>query len=110
MLKHLFVCFENDFVVYQIHGFDPLTPLEETLEALDSLVKIGKVRYIGCSNLAAWHIMKSLGISASSHLSKFVSLQAYYTIAARDLEREVIPLLLDQHLGYDNLLLCGKIC
>jgi len=85
--------------LYQIHGFDPLTPLEETLEALDSLVKIGKVRYIGCSNLAAWHIMKALGISESKHLSKFVSLQAYYTIAARDLEREVIPMLLDQHLG-----------
>jgi len=85
--------------LYQIHGFDPQTPLEETLEALDSLVKCGKVRYIGCSNLAAWQLMKALGISAQQHLSRFVSLQAYYTIAGRDLERELVPLLLDQKLG-----------
>lgn len=85
--------------LYQIHGFDALTPLEETLDALDSLVKAGKVRHIGCSNLAAWQIMKALGISAREHLSKFVSLQAYYTIAGRDLERELVPLLLDQKLG-----------
>ena len=85
--------------LYQIHGFDPLTPLEETLETLDSLVKCGKVRYIGCSNMAAWQIMKALGISDQQHLSRFVSLQAYYTIAGRDLEREVVPLLLDQKLG-----------
>ncbi len=85
--------------LYQIHGFDPLTPIEETLEALDLLVKSGKVRYIGCSNLAAWHIMKALGISAQQHLAKFVSLQAYYTIASRDLERELVPMLLDQKLG-----------
>lgn len=85
--------------LYQIHGFDPLTPIEETLEALDLLVKSGRVRYIGCSNLAAWQIMKALGISAQQHLAKFVSLQAYYTIAGRDLERELVPLLLDQKLG-----------
>lgn len=85
--------------LYQIHGFDALTPLEETIDALDSLVKSGKVRYIGCSNLVAWQIMKALGISAQNHLSKFVSLQAYYTIAGRDLEREIVPLLLDQKLG-----------
>ena len=85
--------------LYQIHGFDALTPLEETLGALDSLVNNGKVRYIGCSNLAAWHIMKALGISAAGQLSKFVSLQAYYTIAGRDLERELVPLLLDQKMG-----------
>jgi aryl-alcohol dehydrogenase-like predicted oxidoreductase len=85
--------------LYQIHGFDPLTPMEETLEALDILVKKGKVRYIGCSNLAAWQIMKALGISAREHLSKFVSLQAYYTIAGRDLERDIVPMLLDQRLG-----------
>lgn len=85
--------------LYQIHGFDRLTPLEETIEALDSLVKSGKVRYIGCSNLAAWQLMKALGISAQKHLSKFVSLQAYYTIAGRDLERELVPLLLDQKVG-----------
>lgn len=85
--------------LYQIHGFDPLTPMQETLEALDVLVKSGKVRYIGCSNLAAWQIMKALGISAQEHLSKFVSLQAYYTIAGRDLERELVPMLLDQQMG-----------
>jgi aryl-alcohol dehydrogenase-like predicted oxidoreductase len=85
--------------LYQIHGFDPLTPMEETLEALDLLVKSGKVRYIGCSNLAAWQIMKALGVSAQQHLAKFVSLQAYYTIAGRDLEREVVPMLLDQKMG-----------
>ncbi|MHC1774921.1 MAG: aldo/keto reductase [Lentimicrobium sp.] len=85
--------------LYQIHGFDRLTPLEETLEALDLLVKSGKVRYIGCSNLAAWQLMKALGISAQRHLNRFVSLQAYYTIAGRDLERELIPLLLDQKVG-----------
>jgi aryl-alcohol dehydrogenase-like predicted oxidoreductase len=85
--------------LYQIHGFDPLTPMEETLEALDSLVKSGKVRYIGCSNLAAWQIMKAQGISAQNHLSKFVSLQAYYTLAGRELEREIVPLLLDQNIG-----------
>jgi len=85
--------------LYQIHGFDPLTPMQETLEALDVLVKSGKVRYIGCSNLAAWQIMKALGISAREHLSKFISLQAYYTIGGRDLERELVPMLLDQQMG-----------
>jgi aryl-alcohol dehydrogenase-like predicted oxidoreductase len=85
--------------LYQIHGFDPLTPLQETLEALDMLVKSGKVRYIGCSNLAAWQIMKALGISNQERLTKFISLQAYYTIAGRDLEREIIPMLIDQKMG-----------
>ncbi len=85
--------------LYQIHGFDPCTPLEETLEALHDLVKSGKVRYIGCSNLAAWHIMKSHGISEQRQLNRFVSLQAYYTIAGRDLERELVPMLLDQKMG-----------
>ncbi|MBK0381433.1 aldo/keto reductase [Pedobacter sp. SD-b] len=85
--------------LYQIHGFDALTPLEETLSALDILVQHGKVRYIGCSNLAAWHIMKALSISEREKFAKFVSLQAYYTLAGRDLERELIPLLLDQKLG-----------
>ena len=85
--------------LYQIHGYDPLTPLEETLRALDDLVKSGKVRYIGCSNLAAWQLMKALSYSSFHHFSKFISLQAYYTIAGRDLERELIPLLNDQKLG-----------
>ncbi|HEX2985079.1 MAG TPA: aldo/keto reductase [Ignavibacteriales bacterium] len=85
--------------LYQIHGFDALTPIEETLRALDNLVQSGKVRYIGCSNLAAWQIMKALAYSEHKDLAKFVSLQAYYTIAGRDLEREIVPLLLDQKLG-----------
>jgi aryl-alcohol dehydrogenase-like predicted oxidoreductase len=85
--------------LYQIHGYDPLTPLEETLRALDDLVQSGKVRYIGCSNLAAWQLMKALSYSTYKDVSKFVSLQAYYTIAGRDLERELIPLLKDQKVG-----------
>lgn len=85
--------------LYQIHGFDSTTPLEETLSALDNLVQSGKVRYIGCSNLAAWQIMKSLSISMLEHWPKFISLQAYYTVASRDIEREIVPLLIDQKLG-----------
>jgi len=90
----------TDYVdLYQIHGFDKNTPFDETLRALDSLVQSGKVRYIGCSNLAAWHIMKALGISERHGWARFDSLQAYYTIAGRDLEREVVPLLADQEMG-----------
>ena len=85
--------------LYQIHGYDALTPLEETLRALEDLVRSGKVRYIGCSNLAAWQLMKALCHSKFNQLSSFVSLQAYYTIAGRDLERELVPLLLDQKVG-----------
>jgi aryl-alcohol dehydrogenase-like predicted oxidoreductase len=90
----------TDYIdLYQIHGFDSVTPLEETLSALTDLVRQGKVRYIGCSNLAAWQIMKSLGISSLEHLEKFVTLQAYYSIAGRELEREILPMLLDQKMG-----------
>jgi aryl-alcohol dehydrogenase-like predicted oxidoreductase len=90
----------TDYIdLYQIHGFDPLTPMEETLRALDDLVRSGKVRYIGCSNLAAWQLMKSLWVSDKYNLHRFESLQAYYTIAGRDLEREIVPLLQDQNLG-----------
>jgi len=90
----------TDYIdLYQIHGFDQLTPFEETLGALSDLVRQGKVRYIGCSNLAAWQIMKSLGVSALGHLEKFVTLQAYYSLAGRELEREIIPALLDQRMG-----------
>jgi aryl-alcohol dehydrogenase-like predicted oxidoreductase len=85
--------------LYQIHSYDPLTPFEETISALDHLVQSGKVRYIGASNLAAWQLMKALDYSHYNRTSKFVSLQAYYTIAGRDLERELIPLLQDQKLG-----------
>lgn len=90
----------TDYIdLYQIHGFDPLTPLEETLRALDDLVHSGKVRYIGCSNLAAWQLMKALWISDTHNLHRFESLQAYYTIAGRDLERDIVPVLKDQNLG-----------
>lgn len=85
--------------LYQIHGYDALTPLEETLHILDDLVKSGKVRYIGASNLSAWQLMKALSYSTYNKVAKFVSLQAYYTIAGRDLEREVVPLLKDQKTG-----------
>lgn len=90
----------TDYIdLYQIHGFDPFTPLEETLRALDDLVKSGKVRYIGASNLAAWHMMKALSYSEHHNLARFQSLQAYYTIAGRDLEREIVPMLQDQKVG-----------
>lgn len=90
----------TDYIdLYLIHGFDMLTPLEETLRAMDDLVTSGKVRYIGCSNLAAWQLMKSLWISDKNGFNKFKTLQAHYSIASRDLEREIIPLLKDQNLG-----------
>jgi aryl-alcohol dehydrogenase-like predicted oxidoreductase len=85
--------------LYQIHGFDPATPMEETLRALDTLVQHGHVRYIGVSNWAAWQIMKALGISERLGLARFESLQAYYTIAGRDLERELVPLLQSEDIG-----------
>jgi aryl-alcohol dehydrogenase-like predicted oxidoreductase len=85
--------------LYQIHGSDPITPTEETLRALDTLVAHGKVRYIGCSNWYAWQVMKSLGISAAKNLARMDTLQAYYSIAGRDLEREIVPMLKDQRTG-----------
>lgn len=85
--------------LYQLHGFDPATPIEETLYALDNLVQQGHVRYIGVSNWAAWQIVKALGISARLGLSRFASLQAYYTIAGRDLERELIPMMQSEGVG-----------
>jgi aryl-alcohol dehydrogenase-like predicted oxidoreductase len=85
--------------LHQIHGFDPLTPFEETLGALTDLVRQGKVRYIACSNLAAWQIMKAHGIAGARGLEKFITLQAYYSIAGRDIEREIVPMLDDQKMG-----------
>lgn len=85
--------------LYQIHGFDAATPIEETLYALDSLVRRGTVRYIGLSNWAAWQVMKAVGIAAARDYAPIASLQAYYTIAGRDLEREVIPMLGSEGLG-----------
>jgi len=91
---------QTDYIdLYQIHGADSITPVEETLRALDTLVSQGKVRYIGCSNWYGWQLMKALGISAQKNLAKLDTLQAYYSIASRDLEREIVPLLKDQQTG-----------
>ncbi len=85
--------------LYQLHGFDPATPMEETLGALNDLVTQGLVRYIGVSNWAAWQIAKAVGVSNLHGLAKFASLQAYYTLAGRDVEREIIPMLGSEGLG-----------
>jgi aryl-alcohol dehydrogenase-like predicted oxidoreductase len=85
--------------LYQIHGNDFVTPVEETLNALDTLVQQGKVRYIGVSNWQAWKIAKALGVSDSKSLARFVTLQAYYSIAGRDLERELVSLLEAEKVG-----------
>lgn len=85
--------------LYQIHGFDPATPIEETVRALDTLVQHGHVRYVGVSNWAAWQIMKALGIAERQGLARFESLQAYYTLAGRDLEREIVPMLRSETVG-----------
>jgi aryl-alcohol dehydrogenase-like predicted oxidoreductase len=85
--------------LYQIHGVDPLTPLEETLDALNDCVRSGKVRYIGVSNHPAWHIAKALGISERRGFARFESVQAYYSIAGRDLEREIVPLAREEQLA-----------
>ncbi len=85
--------------LYQIHGFDPATPIEETVRALDQLVRHGHVRYVGVSNWAAWQIVKALGVAERLGLARFESLQAYYTLAGRDLEREIVPMLESEGLG-----------
>jgi len=90
----------TDYIdLYQIHAHDPITPIDETLRTLDDLVRSGKVRYLGASNVAAWQLMKALDYSFYNNLERFNSLQAYYTLAGRDLEREIIPLLQDQNVG-----------
>jgi aryl-alcohol dehydrogenase-like predicted oxidoreductase len=85
--------------LYQIHGVDPLTPIEETVEALDNLVKRGLIRYVGLSNWAAWQVAKAVGIAEGRHLARPVSLQAYYTIAGRELEREIVPMMASEGVG-----------
>jgi aryl-alcohol dehydrogenase-like predicted oxidoreductase len=85
--------------LYQVHGFDAATPVEETVRALDQLVRHGHVRYVGVSNWAAWQIVKALGVAERLGLSRFESLQAYYTVAGRDLERELIPMLASEGVG-----------
>ncbi len=85
--------------LYQIHGFDPATPIVETLEALDTLVRQGHVRYIGLSNWAAWQVVKAVGITQARQLAPILSLQAYYTLAGRDIEREIAPMLRSEKIG-----------
>ena len=85
--------------LYQMHASDPVTPVEETLRALDDLVRQGKVRYVGVSNWPAWRIMKGLGIAERHGWARIETLQAYYTIAGRDLEREIAPLLTEERVG-----------
>jgi aryl-alcohol dehydrogenase-like predicted oxidoreductase len=90
----------TDYIdLFQLHGFDALTPIEETLHALDDLVRAGKIRYIGCSNFSGWHLMKSLAISEKYGLARHVAHQAYYSLIGREYEWELMPLALDQKIG-----------
>src|SRR5207248_1656443 len=90
----------TDYIdIYQMHGFDALSPLEETLNTLDNLVRSGKVRYIGCSNFSGWHLMKSIAISEKYNLSRYIAHQAYYSLIGRDYEWELMPLAMDQRIG-----------
>jgi aryl-alcohol dehydrogenase-like predicted oxidoreductase len=90
----------TDYIdLYQMHGFDAVAPVEETISALDSLVSAGKVRYIGCSNFSGWHLMKSLSVSERYGWSRYVSHQAYYSLIGRDYEWELLPLAVDQRVG-----------
>lgn len=90
----------TDYIdLYQMHGFDAQTPVEETLKALDALVTSGKVRYIGCSNFSGWHLMKSLSISERYGWERYVIYQGYYSLIGRDYEWELMPLALDQKIG-----------
>jgi len=85
--------------LYQLHQWDGQTPLEETLEALDTLQRAGKVRYIGASNFSGWHLMKALAVSDRGHAARFVSQQIHYTLQAREAEYELVPVSVDQGLG-----------
>ncbi len=90
----------TDYIdLYQLHGFDAITPVEEVLQTLDALVKAGKIRYIGCSNFSGWHLMKSLAVSEKYGLSRYVAHQAYYSLVGRDYEWELMPLGLEHGVG-----------
>ena len=90
----------TDYIdVYHLHGFDALTPVEETLQTLDGLVRSGKVRYIACSNFSGWHLMKSLAISEKYGWARYVAHQAYYSLIGRDFEWELMPLGIDQKVA-----------
>lgn len=91
---------KTDYIdLYQLHNFDPFTPIETVLRSLDDAVRQGKVRHVGCSNFAAWQLMKALGVSAREGLEPFVSIQSFYSLAGRDIETEIIPAVTDQKLG-----------
>ena len=85
--------------LYQLHGFDAMTPVEEVIGTLDDLVRAGKIRYIGCSNFSGWHLMKSLAVSEKFGLPRYVAHQAYYSLIGREYEWELMPLALDQKVG-----------
>ena len=90
----------TDYIdLYQVHGWDRLTPLDETMRALDDLVHQGKVRYIGCSNFAGWQVVKANGVAAGFNGSKFCSVQAYYSLAGRELELDVLPMCIHEGIG-----------
>ena len=90
----------TDYIdIYQMHGFDVMTPVEETLDTLDTLVRSGKVRYIGCSNFSGWHLMKSLAVSERYGWARYAVQQAYYSLVGRDFEWELMPLGLDAGVG-----------
>lgn len=90
----------TDYIdLFQLHGFDAVTPIEETLNALDDLVRAGKIRYVGCSNFSGWHLMKSLAIAEKYNLPRYVAHQAYYSLVGRDYEWELMPLGIDQRVG-----------
>ena len=90
----------TDYIdLFQLHGFDAVTPVEEVLGTLDDLVRAGKIRYIGCSNFSGWHLMKSLAVSEKYGLARYVAHQAYYSLIGRDYEAELMPLALDQKVG-----------
>jgi aryl-alcohol dehydrogenase-like predicted oxidoreductase len=91
---------KTDYIdLFQLHGFDAMTPIEETLSTLDDLVRAGKIRYVGCSNFSGWHLMKSLAIADRYNLPRYVAHQAYYSLIGRDYESELMPLGVDQKVG-----------
>jgi aryl-alcohol dehydrogenase-like predicted oxidoreductase len=90
----------TDYIdLYQMHGFDAMTPVEEVLHTLDMLVRAGKIRYIGCSNFSGWHVMKSLAVSDRFGLTRYVAHQVHYSLVGRDYEWELMPLAIDQHVA-----------
>src|SRR5271155_3414001 len=90
----------TDYIdIYQLHAFDATSPVEETLRALDDLVREGKIRYIACSNFSGWHLMKSLSVSERYGWSRYVGHQVYYSLVGREYEWELMPLALDQGVG-----------